>query len=64
MNLGAGFEISIRELAELIAELTDFKGRLLFDPTKPDGQPRRSLDVSRARISLPFIEGRCVGIDA
>ena len=49
VNLGAGFEISIRDLAELIAELIGFKGRLLFDRTKPDGQPRRSLDVSRAR---------------
>jgi len=49
VNLGAGFEISIRALAELIAELTGFKGRLVFDRTKPDGQPRRSLDVTRAR---------------
>ena len=49
VNLGAGFEISIRDLAGLIADLSGFKGRLVFDPTKPDGQPRRSLDVSRAR---------------
>jgi GDP-L-fucose synthase len=49
VNLGAGFEISIRDLAELIASLTGFKGRLRFDRTKPDGQPRRSLDVSRAK---------------
>ncbi len=49
VNIGAGFEISIRRLAELIAELTGFRGRLVFDHTKPDGQPRRSLDVSRAR---------------
>jgi GDP-L-fucose synthase len=49
VNLGAGFEISIRDLAELIASLTGFKGRLTFDRTKPDGQPRRSLDVSRAK---------------
>src|SRR5215468_11067714 len=48
-NIGAGFEISIRDLAELIAELTGFRGRLSFDRTKPDGQPRRSLDVSRAK---------------
>ena len=54
VNLGAGFEISIRDLAELIAELTGFRGRLLFDPTKPDGQPRRSLDVTRARESFGF----------
>jgi GDP-L-fucose synthase len=49
VNLGAGFEISIRDLAELIASLTAFRGRLTFDRTKPDGQPRRSLDVSRAK---------------
>jgi GDP-L-fucose synthase len=49
VNLGAGFEISIRDLAELIASLTGFKGRLTFDRSKPDGQPRRSLDVSRAK---------------
>jgi GDP-L-fucose synthase len=54
VNLGAGFEISIRDLAELIAELTGFRGRLVFDRTKPDGQPRRSLDVTRARSSFGF----------
>lgn len=54
VNLGAGFEISIRDLAELIAELTGFKGRLVFDRTKPDGQPRRSLDVTRARTAFGF----------
>ena len=54
VNLGAGFEISIRDLAELIAELTGFKGRLTFDRTKPDGQPRRSLDVTRAHNSFGF----------
>jgi GDP-L-fucose synthase len=55
VNLGAGFEISIRDLAELIASLTGFKGRLTFDRTKPDGQPRRSLDVSRAKNSFGFV---------
>jgi GDP-L-fucose synthase len=54
VNLGAGFEISIRDLAELIAELTGFKGRLVFDRTKPDGQPRRSLDMTRARNAFGF----------
>jgi GDP-L-fucose synthase len=49
VNLGAGFEISIRDLAGLIAELTGFRGTLVFDRTKPDGQPRRSLDVTAAR---------------
>lgn len=47
-NLGAGFEISIRELASLIAELTRFKGDIVWDATKPDGQPRRLLDTQRA----------------
>jgi GDP-L-fucose synthase len=54
VNLGAGFEISIRDLAELIAELSGFRGRLVFDRTKPDGQPRRSLDTSLARESFGF----------
>ena len=49
VNIGAGFEIGIRDLAELIAELTGFTGRLTFDRTKPDGQPRRMLDVTRAQ---------------
>jgi GDP-L-fucose synthase len=54
VNIGAGFEISIRDLAELIAELTGFTGKLMFDRSKPDGQPRRSLDVTRARNSFGF----------
>jgi GDP-L-fucose synthase len=54
VNIGAGFEISIRELSELIAELTGFSGRLAFDRTKPDGQPRRSLDTSRALARFGF----------
>ena len=54
VNIGAGFEISIRALAALIVELTGFSGRLVFDPTKPDGQPRRSLDTSRARDEFGF----------
>ncbi|MFI5178478.1 MAG: GDP-L-fucose synthase family protein [Vicinamibacterales bacterium] len=54
VNIGAGFEISIADLASLIAELAGFTGRLVFDPTKPDGQPRRSLDVSRAREAFGF----------
>jgi GDP-L-fucose synthase len=52
VNLGAGMEISIRELSEKIAVLCGFKGELVWDPTKPDGQPRRSLDVSRAKELL------------
>jgi GDP-L-fucose synthase len=54
VNIGAGFEISIRELSELIAQQTGFSGRLVFDPTKPDGQPRRSLDTSRALTEFGF----------
>ena len=54
VNIGAGFEIGIRELAELIAEQTGFTGSLTFDRTKPDGQPRRMLDVSRAERRFGF----------
>ena len=54
VNLGAGFEVSIRELATLIAELTGFRGRLVFDASKPSGQQRRSADVSRAREGFGF----------
>jgi GDP-L-fucose synthase len=55
VNIGAGFEITIRDLATLIAELTGFTGRLVFDPTQPDGQPRRMLDVTRARERFGFV---------
>ncbi len=48
VNLGSGEEISIRDLAELICKETGFSGTLRFDPTKPDGQPRRKLDTRRA----------------
>jgi GDP-L-fucose synthase len=54
VNIGAGFEIRIRDLAELVAELTGFTGRLSFDPSKPDGQPRRMLDVTRAKEQFDF----------
>ena len=54
VNVGAGFEISIRDLTELIGQLTAFKGRFAFDPSQPDGQPRRSLDVRRARDTFGF----------
>ncbi len=55
VNIGAGFEISIRALAQEIAGLTGFRGRVVFDPSKPGGQPRRSLDVSRARDAFGFV---------
>jgi len=54
INLGTGREIRIRDLARLIAELTGFRGDLLWDSSQPDGQPRRCLDVSRAREQLEF----------
>jgi len=54
VNIGAGFEISIKELIELIVELTDFQGRIVWDDTKPDGQPRRTLDTTRAFKEFGF----------
>ena len=54
VNLGSGQEISIRDLAELVAELTGFDGELEWDTSKPNGQPRRQLDVSRARELFGF----------
>jgi GDP-L-fucose synthase len=54
VNLGAGFEITIRDLATLIADLTGFTGEIVWDTTKPDGQPRRCLDVSRAEQEFGF----------
>jgi len=54
VNLGAGFEISIFDLANLIVKLTGFKGSIRWDTTKPDGQPRRMLDTSRAQMEFNF----------
>ena len=54
VNLGAGFEITIKDLAEKIAALTGFHGKLVWDSSQPDGQPRRSLDVERARAAFGF----------
>ncbi len=54
INLGAGFEISIKDLAVLISELTGFKGEIVWDTSKPDGQPRRCLAVSRAEAEFGF----------
>jgi nucleoside-diphosphate-sugar epimerase len=47
INVGTGEDVSIRQLAELLAEVTGFNGRLVFDTTKPDGTPRKLMDVSR-----------------
>jgi len=54
VNLGSGFEISIKDLVELIASLTGFKGRISWDTSKPDGQPRRLFDSSRAEREFGF----------
>lgn len=54
VNIGAGFEISIKDLAHLIAKLTGFKGKIIWDRSKPDGQPRRCLDTSRAKAEFGF----------
>ena len=54
INLGAGFEISIKDLVELIAKLTGFKGEIVWDTTKPDGQPRRCLDITKAEKIFGF----------
>jgi GDP-L-fucose synthase len=55
VNLGTGREIAIRDLAQLIARLTGFTGRIEWDTTKPNGQPRRCLDVTRARERFGFV---------
>jgi GDP-L-fucose synthase len=63
VNIGSGHEISIKNLAELVALLTGFEGKLVWDTTKPNGQPRRGLDISRAadyfgwRATVPFEDG-------
>jgi len=54
VNLGSSFEISIKELATLVGKLTGFTGKIIFDSSKPDGQPRRKLDVSRAQKEFHF----------
>jgi GDP-L-fucose synthase len=63
VNIGAGFEISIKDLVEKIVEITGFRGEVIWDKTKPDGQPRRGLDTTRAwnkfgfRAKMDFDEG-------
>jgi GDP-L-fucose synthase len=54
INLGTGEEISIKDLSELIADLTGFKGRIVWDDSKPDGQPRRCLDTTKAEREFGF----------
>ncbi|MBI4762232.1 MAG: GDP-L-fucose synthase family protein [Chloroflexota bacterium] len=63
VNLGSGYEISIKDLAEMIVRMTGFEGKLVWQTDKPNGQPRRGLDVSRAKAlfgwsaRVPFEEG-------
>jgi GDP-L-fucose synthase len=54
LNIGSGVETTIKELAELIARLLDYKGRFVWDTSKPDGQPRRFFDISRARKEIGY----------
>jgi GDP-L-fucose synthase len=69
VNLGSGYEISIKDLAEMVCRLSGFQGKLIWDTTKPNGQPRRGLDVSRAKATfgwsaqVPFDEGMRRTID-
>jgi len=69
VNLGAGFEISIKDLVDLIVKITGFQGEVIWDETKPDGQPRRMLDTSKAekcfgfKAKTPFEEGLRKTID-
>jgi len=54
VNIGSGFEISIKALTEMIAEIVGYEGEVVWDHSKPDGQPRRALDTSRAREQFGF----------
>jgi len=69
VNLGAGMEISIRDLTVRIAKMSGFHGELIWDSSKPDGQPRRSLDTTKAeklfgfRAKVPFDDGLRQTID-
>jgi GDP-L-fucose synthase len=69
VNIGAGFEISIKKLVDLICDLTDYQGSVFWDHTKPDGQPRRMLDTTRAfhefgfKAKINFREGLRKTID-
>jgi GDP-L-fucose synthase len=57
VNLGVGHEVTIRDLVDLVVRLTGFGGEVRWDPTKPDGQPRRALDTSRAKARFGFVAG-------
>lgn len=55
VNLGAGFEITIKDLVKLICKLMNYRGKIIWDTTKPNGQPRRMLDVSKAKKEFGFV---------
>jgi GDP-L-fucose synthase len=55
VNVGTSDEISVKDLVALVAELTGFEGEIIYDTTKPDGQPRRKLDVERAKVGFGFV---------
>jgi GDP-L-fucose synthase len=55
VNIGAGFEISIKDLVEIIKKITGYQGEIIWDTSKPDGQPRRMLDTSRAHKEFDFV---------
>jgi GDP-L-fucose synthase len=55
VNIGSGFEISIKDLVEKIVKMTGFEGDLVWDTSKPNGQPRRALDTSRAKEKFGFV---------
>jgi len=55
VNLGSGEELTIKELAALVAQATGYTGRFVWDTSQPNGQPRRRLDVSRARERFGFV---------
>jgi GDP-L-fucose synthase len=69
VNLGSGFEISIKDLVEMTVKMTGFDGKLIWQTDKPNGQPRRGLDISRAKeyfgwsAQVPFEEGMRRTID-
>ncbi len=54
VNLGSGREVTIKELVDLIAKLTKFEGQIIWDASRPDGQPRRCLDTTRAKVEFDF----------
>jgi len=57
VNLGTGKEITIKQLVKLVAQLTGYDGQIIWDTTKPDGQPRRGLDITRAKTEFNFEAG-------